>query len=414
MFFVDRVILAAYSEQAMYAVIVSGNFVSVFAWMLMGVANTSEVFVGQFNGSRQYDKLAIPVWQMIYMSIMSIGFFLPIAYFSEYINILPDYALEDGLDYQKILFYFGFLPVLVASLSAFFIGQGKAGIVTATVIAGNIINALMDYVFIFTLHYGTKGAAMGTVVSNGLQVLVLACVFLNKKNRLSFKTLENFSFNKSMFASCFKVGIPLSISNFFTILSWALVISIIGQASKELGIIWGFASAVYMLISFFAEGLNKAIAAITSNMIGKRDLESIRLVYKRFLFFLVVFCLLLAIPLVFVPDIVLKIFNIGNDLSEIRDQSVAALRLSLAALLLESAEYITWGVLLAGGDTKYPTLVSQICLWGLVVMPTALLFYTGKLTSVITIYFFMILSFTISLILFYMRYKSLKWYKNLV
>jgi MATE family multidrug resistance protein len=186
-------------------------------------------------------------------------------------------------------------------------------------------------------------------------------------------------------------------------------------ASKELGIVWGVASNIYILMSFFSEGLNKAIATMTSNMIGKQALQSIEVIYKKFMLLLVIFCSLLTIPMVFFPDIGLSILNIiREDALVIRDKLLEVLKLSLITVFLESAEYTTWGLLLAGGDTKYPMVVSQICLWGGVVIPVTVLYYIGSLSSIKTIFSLMILCFAMSFFLIYKRYKSLKWYKKLV
>ncbi|MDR0678091.1 MAG: hypothetical protein LBF44_00975, partial [Holosporaceae bacterium] len=96
MLLIDRTMLAAYSMDAMNAATMSGNFVCIFAFMFMGIANAAEVFAGQYNGSMQYEKLAAPTWQMIYMAFFSCVIFFPIAYFSDYINTLPHYYLKEG------------------------------------------------------------------------------------------------------------------------------------------------------------------------------------------------------------------------------------------------------------------------------------------------------------------------------
>ncbi|MDR1289321.1 MAG: polysaccharide biosynthesis C-terminal domain-containing protein [Holosporales bacterium] len=200
MYCVDRVILAKYSVVAMYAAIVSGNFVAVVSWVFVGVATASEIFVGQYNSQKRYDKLAIPVWQMIWMSCASsIIVFIPLGYFSEYIHFLPKYAVRDGIDYQKPLLYFGFLPSLIAGLSAFFVGQGKTNIITIISILGNAVNAVLSYYLVITLKMGAYGAAVGTVISQILQFIILAAIFVNSKNRSMFKTMKSYAFNKRVF-----------------------------------------------------------------------------------------------------------------------------------------------------------------------------------------------------------------------
>jgi MATE family multidrug resistance protein len=407
MYVVDRIILAGYSVEAMYAATVSGNFVAILAWVLVGIASTAEVFVGQFNGAKQFDKLEIPIWQMVYMSLASAVVFFPIGYFSEYINFLPDYALDYGVAYQRPLCYFGFLPSLIAGLSAFFIGQGKTRIVTVVVISGNVLNAFMSYYFVYYLNGGTSGAATATVISEIVQAIVLAVMFLQGSNK-------NFSFNKKMLLNCIRIGWPVSIGHFFMILAWYVISTITGYSSKKLGVTWGIACNIYIISSFFSEGATKATAAIVSNMIGRRDIGSVFVVFKKFMLLVIAFTLLLSIPMVFFPDMTLNLLNLVNsDISDLRTELLDVLKFSLGCLFIESAVYIIGGVLMAGGDTKYTTIVSQVCFWGIVVIPTCILHALGKLTSVVEVYTAMTLSFTLIFIFIYRRFMTKKWINKL-
>jgi MATE family multidrug resistance protein len=417
MYFVDRAIVALHSVESMYAVTVSGNFVAIMAWLFVGVASTAEIFVGQYNGQGKYDQISVPIWQMIYMSLIaSVVVFLPLGYCAEYICFLPEYAFDEGVAYQRILLYFGGIPSLFACLSAFYVGRGKTSVITIIVVLGNIINAALDYFFVLVLHNGAAGVAIATIIAEGLQVLVLAIMFISKENKKTYQTLKNRSFDKKMFVDCFRIGTPLSMVNFFSITAWWLIVVIVGFSSKTLGIIYGIGINIYVIISFFAEGVNKAMMAIASNMIGRNDIESIKLTYKRFVILLIVFIALISIPMIFYQEPAFRFLGIFiNNVDDVIMKGVSTcLTCTCLVFFFEALEYITWGILIAGGDTKYPTIVSQGCMWGLMVAPTAIMYYFGKLKSVNSMYMFMMLTFIASFYLIYKRYKSMKWFKKLV
>ena len=79
MFLIDRFFLAGYSVDAMNAACISGNFVAMLSLFFIGITGAAGVFVGQYNGARQYNMLAVPVWQMIYFSLASAPLFLLLA-----------------------------------------------------------------------------------------------------------------------------------------------------------------------------------------------------------------------------------------------------------------------------------------------------------------------------------------------
>ncbi|MDR2074688.1 MAG: MATE family efflux transporter [Holosporales bacterium] len=384
MYVIDKVMLAGYSVDAMNACSISGNLVGVFTYMFIGIAGAAEVFVGQFNGSKQYEKLASPAWQMIYMSLIAALLLLPVAYFSEYVNTLPKYYLKEGVIYQKILLYCCFPPCLTSALSAFFVGQGKTRMVTLSSVFAMLLNAALDYIFIYKLQMGCKGAAIATVVSEVLQTSILLALFFSKNNRNNYNTFRNRKFDKWLFLKCIKIGTPVSIGNFTALLAWYVIYSILSHVSKDAATVYGFGVNVYVLFIFIGDGLYKAIATISSNMIGRKDLSSIKKTYRTFVIISVAFGLIMAIPLIIFPEMVLRLFDLMKEnISNLYDEIKRTFYLITVNTTVETLLSVTWGVLLAGGDTKYATILSQSLLWGIVVIPTAVLYYLRIIDSVI-------------------------------
>lgn len=101
MYNIDRVMVVAYSVDALNAVNISGNFFAVFSFLFIGITDTAEVYVGQYNGAGNYNRLASPVWQMLYFSLATSLIFFPIAHFSDTLNLMPSYYFDDGVIYQK-------------------------------------------------------------------------------------------------------------------------------------------------------------------------------------------------------------------------------------------------------------------------------------------------------------------------
>jgi multidrug resistance protein, MATE family len=94
----DRLMLSYYSIDAMNAVSGVGIVFAAFYFPGVAIAGMTEVFVGQYNGSGQFHKMASPVWQMIWFSIASISVYTPLALIGEKF-FLADAFLEEGLLY---------------------------------------------------------------------------------------------------------------------------------------------------------------------------------------------------------------------------------------------------------------------------------------------------------------------------
>jgi MATE family multidrug resistance protein len=420
MYVIDRIMLAGYSIDAMNASVISGNFVAMFTFFFVGIADSSEVFVGQYNGSAQYQKTAAPVWQMIYMSLAAAVIFVPLACFSGRLNMLPDYYLKDGTEYQQTLMYLGMLPALRVALSTFFIGRGKTKIITVAVAAGAATDIVLDYILIYGVgdiipRMGCKGAALATIVAELVQVAILASAFFSAKNRRIYKTLENRRFQKELFRGCLRIGVPVALGNFASLLAWYLLQAAVCHVSKDVATVYNIGINLYIFFIFVGEGINKACAAICANMIGRGDLVSIEKIRRAFAIIAAAFGCMIVFPLIFFPEWIFRLLDmLPDDITNLYGEMRLAFALMAVSVTLETMLLSTWGILMAGGDTKYAALIYHACLWGLVVAPSMALYLTHNLNSVPLIYFLLTLWAGAVQFLLYRRYKSMKWYNKLV
>lgn len=419
MYTIDRIMVISYSVDALNAVSVSGNLFATFSFLFIGITDTAEVFVGQYNGAKNYKRLATPVWQMFYFSLATSLIFFPIAYFSETLNLLPPYYLKDGVTYQRIMMYGGPLFPMFTGLAAFFVGQGRAKIVTIAVVCGALLNAFLNYVLIYGVKdlipsFGVAGAASSTIISQTVQNLILVVALLSPKNRRI--TLYSCGFDKEVFMGCIKIGTPLAISNFLVILAWYFVQSILSNLSKDEATIYSICLSIYLLVMSLGEGLSKATSTVVANMIGSRNLEQTKMAYKKFLMLAIVSSAFFIVPLSIFPDHC--IFNFLQMLKEDISGIYTSLRVCLhwisVDVILESILCILWGVLIAGGDTVYPTMAYQITIWIFVVSPVVVSFFFGFPISTRLVYQEVFVWMCVVLWLFHRRYLSMKWYKKLV
>lgn len=416
---IDRMMVIGYSVDALNAVSVSANLFGVFSYLFIGIANAAEIYVGQFNGAKNFKKLSSPVWQMVYFSIASAFVFFPAAYFTEYFNLLPLHYFYDGVAYQKIIMYGGPLFPMFVAFAAFFVGQGRAQIVSFSVICGAIVNIILDYLLIYGVkgtipRLGTAGAAIATVMAQFFQILVLLVAYCTKKNRSL--ALASCKPDKSIFIGCIKIGAPMSASNFLVLLAWYFVQAMATNGPKDLATVYSISVSIYTLAISLGEGLSRATSTVTANMIGRNDLDSIKRSNLKFTILALIWSLLFVIPLSIFPDKCIFSFLelLKEDVSSVYAQLATTMHWISGNVILESLLCILWGILVAGGDTVYPSVVYQFFIWSCVVIPTAICYYFGYFQSAVLVYQLSFLWLVGSLLTFYRRYRSMKWYNKLV
>lgn len=109
----------------------------------------------------------------------------------------------DAIPYIKdylsvLLLYFLFVPIN-STLNNFISQEGYPDLTTKIVILSNVVNVLLDFVFIAFMDMGIKGAALATVVSGVINTIAYIPHFVKKKSsyRLVNLSIQDFDILKS-------------------------------------------------------------------------------------------------------------------------------------------------------------------------------------------------------------------------
>ncbi len=117
---------------------------------------------------------------MSFIILSNIDFWLGLAGASE--TILP-YAR----DYMVVVIAFAILMTLVMTFHSVIVAEGNAKIPMLAMICGAVLNIFLDALFIITFHMGIRGAAIATMISNGLSLAVFLLYYLLKRSSLRIR-----------------------------------------------------------------------------------------------------------------------------------------------------------------------------------------------------------------------------------
>ncbi len=413
MLFCNRVMLSEYSLDAMNGVATAGMIAAVFQFGIASITSIAEVYVGQYNGQKQYDQLGRPVWQMMWFALASQLMFIPVAaYFSEV--LIPESLHAQGVPFFRITMYFGCTQALFTALSSFYVGQGKTVLVTVAAVIGNILNIVLNSLFIFGSAslgieaMGAVGSAYATVIASIVQVLVLFVLFISPLNRKTFGT-SNLSIDLPLVWGCLKVGTPAATGHMLEITAWSVIAHILAAMGGDYITIQNLCSTFFLLFSFFTEGLQKGIIAISSNLIGAHQIGRIKQVLFNGIKVHLGVMGLLIVPFLIIPNYLAKPFMIADD-SQLMMYFYQAMQLLWLFFLFDGLVWVTAGVLVSAGDTKFIMVVNACTAWIFAVLPIKLVtmymdMSPGRVWGVVAWYS------AVNLLLFYRRYKSQKWLK---
>jgi Na+-driven multidrug efflux pump len=274
---------------------------------------------------------------------------------------------------------------------------------------------------------GVQGAAIATGISQTLYALILLCFFLNKKMDEEYQTRTP-RFIPDLFKRCIKLGSTFAFSYTLELAGISLFYLLMSKISTDHMTIAGICQTVLIFLSFCGESLMKALIAITGNLIGAKKWDTIRTALYTSIKTYLVFCGLIAFPLLIYPHIVTDIFLTAQhwandlalsadsniDLTQLKDLVALSIRYVFIYLVFKGLAWQVSAVLIASGDTRFLALVNPILLWFCFIGPVYICVYLPKLGPeqgwMISAYYSVIL-----LICYLARYYQGKWKKgNLV
>lgn len=135
-----------------------------------------------------------------------------------------------AISYASITITFSIFNVFNVTMNNIVSSEGGAKTAMCALMAGALLNVILDPIFIYLLHLGVAGAAIATAASQMASTGVYVCYILRKKSLFSFRIREC-CYSKEIISEILKIGIPTLVFQILTSLS----IGMINHAAKKYG-----------------------------------------------------------------------------------------------------------------------------------------------------------------------------------
>lgn len=318
---------------------------------------------------------------------------------------------------------FGPITALIPALSSFFVGKGQVKIVTICVVIGNVLNVFLDMLFIFGWKnyipsLGVEGAAIATVISQVIQVIILFYVFIKKKNRDKYGT-ANIKFKPKIFLKCLKVGSPNAVGHMLEMGAWTFIMHILAATGEDYVTVFAVSQGFFVLFTFAIDGLRQGVTAVASNIMGSNRFDLIPKLLKSAVFIHLIMVIVLLGPVILYPELLIKKFLYASHNSpELIDGAIiAAASTSIIYLsvyfVFDGISWIIAAILTSAGQTLFTLIANAFNAWTFAVLPMLIVAHYNKVGFTTSWQFSMIYGF-INASVFFWRYKSGVWRHNKV
>ena len=227
-------------------------------------------------------------------------------------------------DYMQVLLIGNTAYILMWGLSTMVGVDGNPRLVSLAVIVDNVVNLVLDIVFIQVFGWGIAGSSAATVVGHLVGIGILLCHWRKPENRRLQLTMT-FDGLLPSWGKIFSQGAPLALASICLTLLLLSANKIVLSTTGRTGIfVFALCMNLLQVYNLFLSGTCQTLQSLGAIQVGKGDNASVRSVIKRGFRFIttamVITCLLVWI----FPEGIARLF--GCDEPEMIAQSNQALR----------------------------------------------------------------------------------------
>lgn len=207
-------------------------------------------------------------------------------------------ATENTIDYActylRITVACGAFSMVSNCLSNLLRAEGQAMNAMTGTLIGNLLNIILDAIFIIVFNWGVKGVAVATVIGNVIGCLYYIYFYTSKKSSLSI-SIKNFSTKDGIVKDVVAIGISASLANLLVSVTTIIVNKELGTFDELYIPAYGVTSKILMVVSMIGIGISAGVQPILGFCYGAKARER----FMKFLKFSIVFttgvCLVISI-----------------------------------------------------------------------------------------------------------------------
>lgn len=180
--------------------------ISAFAaFVSMGSAPKASIFMGKGNNKQAEKVMGSCTWMLIILSVVLTAIMLGFGKTILQLFGASDDTISYAVDYMNIYRLGTLFTQLTLGLNAFITAQGRTLISMRNVAVGAVTNIVLDAILINGFGMGVKGAALATILSQGVSACFVIHYLTRPQSKLNLH-VKNIRFEKQLLLPCIFLG----------------------------------------------------------------------------------------------------------------------------------------------------------------------------------------------------------------
>ena len=268
---VDLLVVGRFgTTEGLSAVSTGSQVLNLVTFVITQFSMGITVLIARYIGEKKQDQIgAVIGGTTIAVAVISVVLFVVMITLANPIAVLmqaPKEAVSLTATYVRICGGGIFFIVAYNVLAAIFRGLGDSKSPLIFVAVACAVNIVGDLLFVAVFKMDAAGAAIATVLAQGVSVL-LALGLLLKRKQVFAITRKDFCINEQC-KRAFKIGLPLALQEFLTQVSFLALCAFVNRLGLEASSGYGVACKIVNFAMLVPSSLMQSMASFVSQNVG--------------------------------------------------------------------------------------------------------------------------------------------------
>ena len=333
---------------------------------IFGIGGTSVISRAMGEGRQEFAKkvCSFCMWSCVAVGLIMMAMFL--IFMDQILGLVG--ASADTWEYTKqylCIVSLGGVFVLISNcFSNILRAEGEANKAMAGQVIGNMLNVILDPLFILVFKWNIAGAAIATVIGNLMAAIFYIGYYVGGNSKLSIK-LKDFSVKNGIARSVLVIGIPASLASVLMSVSQMIMNAMMAGFGDMAVAGAGVAMKVTMITGMISMGIGQGVQPLLGFSVGAKDWDR----YHKILRFSMIFSLILgAVLTLFCYVFTKQLVSVFLTDQNAYDYAVTFVRILLTTSVIFGPFYVLTNALQAMGAAT-ASLIINISRQGLIYIP---------------------------------------------
>ena len=369
----DTVMMGWYGVSELAAVALASTFFVVIFLLGSGFAKAVMPLVAAATSNGDAIQVRRATRMGIWISTLFALLTLPFFWFSGPVFLFLGQEVQlsaNGQDYLRITGWSMPAALLVMVLGSHLSALGRARVLLWVTLAGAVVNAGVNWVFIFgnlgMPELGVRGAALASITTHGAMALLLALYAGFGRGMRGYALFARiWRADPEAFTQVFRLGWPIGLTMLAEVGLFAATSVMMGWIGERELAAHSIALQISSITFMVHIGISSAATVRAGHAWGRRDTHALRQGAFACLFLSGVMVALTILAFLWLPGPMIRLFIDPRDPALPQILAIATGLLAMAALfqLADAAQVVALGLLRGVQDTRVPMIQAVLAYW---------------------------------------------------